>query len=66
MYLGEGRFYHERMGEFIKVAQDLEVKQISDGLEMGGEEEVNIHEKIPDDEMEETCNQGEYEGPLQI
>ena len=57
MYLGEATFYHERMGEFIKVAQDLEVKQISDGLEMGGEEEVNIHEKIPDDEMEETCNQ---------
>ena len=30
MYLGEGRFYHERMREFIKVAQDLEVKEISD------------------------------------
>merc|ERR1711873_89221 len=26
MYLGEGKFYQERMGEFIKVAKDLEVK----------------------------------------
>ena len=40
MYLGEGRFYHERMGEFIKVAQDLKVKETSDGMEMwSGEEE---------------------------
>ena len=30
MYLGEGRFYYERMGEFIKVAKNLEVKEISD------------------------------------
>ena len=29
MYLGEGKFYQERMGEFIKVAKDLEVKDIS-------------------------------------
>ena len=29
MYLGEGRFYYERMGEFLKVSKDLEVKEIS-------------------------------------
>ena len=29
MYLGEGRLNYERMGEFIKVAEDLEVKEIS-------------------------------------
>ena len=34
MYLGEGKFYHERMREFIKVAQDLEVKDISDGVDV--------------------------------
>jgi len=34
MYLGEGRFYHERMREFIKVAQDLQVVGLSEGLEM--------------------------------
>merc|ERR1711949_85852 len=28
MYLGEGKFYYERMGEFLKVAKDLEVKEI--------------------------------------
>ena len=50
MYLGEGRFYHERMGEFIKVAKDLEVKAISDGVEIGGEETV--------DEMEEAHRSG--------
>ena len=29
MYLGEGRFQNERMEEFLKVAQDLELKEIS-------------------------------------
>ena len=38
MYLGEGKFYHERMREFIRVAQDLEVKDISDGVELPSEE----------------------------
>ena len=28
MYLGEGRFYQERMGEFFKVARDLQVKDL--------------------------------------
>ena len=32
MYLGEGTFYYERLGEFIKVAKDLEVKDISKGV----------------------------------
>ena len=38
MYLGEGKFYYERMGEFIKVAKDLEIKEICDGVEMPGED----------------------------
>ena len=54
MYLGEGRFYHERMGEFIKVAQDLEVKEISDGVEMGSGEEETVEDHIIEDEIEET------------
>ena len=41
MYLGEGRFYHDRMGEFIKVAKDLEVKEISDGVEIQNKEEAS-------------------------
>ena len=34
MYLGEGRFYYERMEEFLKCAKDLEVKEISKGVEI--------------------------------
>ena len=34
MYLGEGRFYRERMGEFFKVATDLQVKDIVLEMEM--------------------------------
>ena len=30
MYLGEGQFYEERRREFVRVAQQLEIKQISD------------------------------------
>merc|ERR1712208_226595 len=56
MYLGEGRFYHERMGEFIKVAQDLEVKEISDGLEMGSGEEETFGEDVEDTFEEESEN----------
>ena len=40
MYLGEGKFYYERMAEFIKVAKDLEVKEISKGAEIPNMEEV--------------------------
>merc|ERR1712235_98658 len=39
MYLGEGKFYYERMGEFLKVAKELKVKEISKGTEMKNEEE---------------------------
>ena len=50
MYLGEGRFYHERMGEFIKVAQDLEVIEISDSMEMGSGEEETVEEEPEEEE----------------
>ena len=54
MYLGEGRFYYERMGEAIKVAKDLEVKEISKGLEVPNEKEVITEETvtIPDEGKE--------------
>ena len=51
MYLGEGKFYYERMGEFIKVAKDLEVKEISKG------EEIKIlgdDDTVMDDEAKDT------------
>ena len=57
MYLGEGKFYHERMAEFIKVAQDLEVKEISDGVEMGSGEEETVEENVFEDEIEEILEE---------
>ena len=66
MYLGEGKFYQERMREFIKVAQDLEVKEISDGVEMPNEEETIIEDDIPENEIEETLpdeNQSQIYNP---
>ena len=57
MYLGEGKFYQERMGEFIKVAKDLEVKEISKGVEMPGEEEDIIEDDIQENDVEETLQE---------
>ena len=34
MYLGEGKFYHQRMTEFLRVAADLEVKDIGKNVEI--------------------------------
>merc|ERR1712043_86438 len=42
MYLGEGRCNYERMGEFIKVAKELEVKDISDGVDMENDAEKTV------------------------
>ena len=53
MYLGEGRFFYERMGEFIKVAKDLEVKEISKGVELPNVEEIVMEETISEDEEKE-------------
>ena len=34
MYLGKATFYESRMEEFLKVANDLEIKEISNGVEI--------------------------------
>ena len=52
MYLGEGKFYYERMEEFIKVAKDLEVKEISKGVEIPNVEEDVTEETVNDDETD--------------
>jgi hypothetical protein len=54
MYLGEGKFYYERMAEFIKVAKDLEVKEICKGVEIPNVVEVLKEETIMDEENPET------------
>ena len=62
MYLGEGKFYYERMAEFIKVAQELELKEISKNVKLPNVEEIVLEETITDDEQKET----EEDGPKQI
>ena len=52
MYFGEGKFYHERMGEFIKVAKNLEVKEISDGVEMQSEASETVEENFDHNDEE--------------
>ena len=42
MYLGEGRCDLERMDEFLKVAKDLEVKEISGGVEIQNDAEYTV------------------------
>merc|ERR1712051_238939 len=57
MYLGEGKCYQERMGEFIKVAKDLEVKEIRDVVEMPGEGEDINEDDITENDIEETLEE---------
>ena len=55
MYHGEGKCYYERMRELLKVAQDLEVKNISDGVELPSEEaEETVEENAPEMDNEES------------
>ena len=52
MYLGEGKVYQEKLDEFIKVAKDLEVNEISEGIEMPNEDEM-----IEENYIEQTLNE---------
>ena len=55
MYLREGKCYHERMRESIKVAQDLEVKKISECVELSSEKvEETVEENILDEKVEKS------------
>ena len=46
MYLGETKVCQERIGKFVKLAKDLEVKEISEGIEMQNEDvETEIEEE---------------------
>ena len=52
MYLGEGKIYYERMGDFLNVAKDLEVKEISKGVEIPVSGNVASEIVVDDEEME--------------
>merc|ERR1711974_280031 len=61
MYLGEGRFYYERMGEFLKVAKDLEVREISKGLDMQFKAEDVTETVVDDEEKHYPCDHCDYQ-----
>ena len=52
MYLGVATFYQVRMNEFLNVAKNLEIKEISKDVELNEEEEAN---DVPD--VSETTDQ---------
>ena len=46
MYLGVATFYQERMNEFLNVAKNLEIKEISKDVEFNDIEEYNNEEDV--------------------
>ena len=65
MYLGEARFYCGRLRKFLKVAQELEVKEISDGVVLGNEveKESGEGEYFEEEKYSEVENKSEQEKP---
>ena len=53
IYLGEARFYQERMSEFLTVSKNLEIKELSTGIEINDQEESNKNND--DDENIDTA-----------
>ena len=60
MYIGEGKSYQERIGKFIKVAKDLEIKQFSDGFVKERENDDFIKGRIPETKDEKTVGNQQY------
>ena len=54
MYLGEGKFYCDRMVEFIKAAKDLGVKDISKSVEIPNKAKDITEENVIEVEEKET------------
>ena len=56
IYLGEARFYEERMSEILTVSKNLEIKELSTGIEMNDQaksDQVESNENnVPDDNMD--------------
>ena len=54
IYLGEAKFYEDRMSEFLMVSKNLEIKDLSTGIEMNDQtssnEESNEHDNNVTDE----------------
>ena len=53
IYFGEARFYEERMSEFLMVSKNLQIKDLSTGVEMNEQtssNEENIEKDVVADE----------------
>ena len=65
IYLGEAKFYEERMNEFLTVAKNLDIQELSKGIEDGdstavNEDNTNIEKEessIKEDDVGEPTNQ---------
>ena len=52
IYLGEARFYEERMSEFLTVSKNLEIKELSTGIEMKDQVESENENDVADENMD--------------
>ena len=74
IYLGEARFYKERISEFLMVSKNLEIKGLSTDMEMNyqtssnkenSEEENDLTEDHVDDDPSQTLNENIANGEHQ-
>ena len=74
IYLGEARFYKERISEFLMVSKNLEIKGLSTDMEMNyqtssnkenSEEENDLTEDHVDDDPSQTLNENVANGEHQ-
>ena len=54
MYLGVATFYQERMNEFLNVAKNLEIKEISKDVEFGHGNELTEETDISDNDSDQV------------
>ena len=63
IYLGEAKFYEERMSEFLMVSKNLEIKDLSTGIEMNDQTTSNEesigqeNDSAEDDVNEQSLNE---------
>ena len=56
IYLGEARFYEERMSEFLTVSKNLEIKELSTGIEMNDQTTSDQVETIENNVADENMD----------
>ena len=56
IYLGEARFYEERMSEFLQVSKNLEIKELSTGIELNDQTTSDHVESTENNIADETMD----------